>query len=104
MQSTLAVTSTSKLYRDFINITEYDKASVEKAKHIFTDYQSDGTILPGCSFEDNVWYLTNEYENKGLHFKIDVFAYKGIWEARLGLSLEEFIDCCKVFVLSLIHI
>lgn len=98
MQSTLAVTSTSKLYRDFINITEYDKASVEKAKQIFTDYQSDGTILPGCSFEDNVWYLTNEYENKGLHFKIDVFAYKGIWEARLGLSLEEFIDCCKVFV------
>ncbi len=88
----------------FTSNTHYiilNKATVADAKIRFKELQNDGVIKPESSFEDSVWYTTDQYSNTGLHFKFDEVSYRRYYKDLFGMKFNDFLDLVKAYLLSL---
>lgn len=97
----MSMTAAEKLFSAHMNIIYFDSISIAAAKARFIQFQDAGVIKSDCSFDDMVWYTTNEYSNVGLHFSFNQFSYAGYYEAIWGLSFSEFVVCVKCYLLSI---
>jgi len=95
------VTAAEKLLSSSLSLIALDLSAIQEAKTRFVEYQNIGVIKSQCTFDDEVWYTTDEYSNIGLHFTFSVFSYK-TYEAVFGLPLPEFILYVKTFLVSLL--
>lgn len=96
MQLTLA----ENLFSSKLNFIELDKLSIDSAKERFLEYQKAGVIKDNCSFEDKVWYTTNEYANIGLYFDFNKFAYKK-YELIFNICFIDFVNDVKAYAISI---
>ena len=94
------VTLAEKLFSSNLNFIELNSLSISSAKKRFREYQEAGVIKKNCSFEDSVWQTTNEYQNVGLYFDFDQFAYKR-YEDVFMLSYTCFVDYAKSYCISI---
>lgn len=83
------------LFYSTFNFVELDSLSISFAKERFLEYQTAGVIKKDCSFNDNIWYTTNEYANVGLYFNFNRFAYQK-YEFIFNLPFDAFIDFANV--------
>lgn len=96
----MIVNQAEDLFTSRISFTEFDALSIEEAKRRFSDLQNDGIIKVNSSFEDSVWYTTDEYANIGMHFTFNLFDFKK-YEEIFGFGLDEFIEFLKAQLTSL---
>lgn len=88
------------LFYSTFNFVELDSLSISFAKERFLEYQTAGVIKKDCSFNDNIWYTTNEYANVGLYFNFNRFAYQK-YEFIFNLPFDAFIDFAKTYCISI---
>ena len=62
-----AIKRNNKLISEIITKAKYDNNSKKKKKIVFSENVDKG-IIYDCSFEDNIWYTTNERVNIGVRF------------------------------------
>lgn len=81
-------------FSTILSIPTLDEFTVQDAKSLFLGYKDRNVIIHG-SFEDNKWFMSDEYSNVNLNFSIsDYEPYKEI----TGIPENEFIDCLKAYV------
>ena len=88
----------------FTSTTHYitlNSDTIKDAKHRFKELQDINVIKPESSFEDAVWYTTDEYSNTGLHFKFDAISYSQYYKDLFGMKFNEFLDLVKTYLISL---
>jgi integrase len=78
-------------------VREIDKAVLERAKDIFTDYKNRGVILNG-SFNDNIWRLSDQTKSVGLIMIAFEETQNGAATDWLGCSLGRYADCVKAYI------
>lgn len=94
-------TSTAKkLYISQTSFVELDIEALNNGKERFCDYQKQKVIKSGCSFSDNSWKTTDEYESIGMYFDIDPFNYSN-WERIFEMRRDDFILKAKTFIMSI---
>ncbi|MBP3898794.1 MAG: hypothetical protein J6D57_13295 [Mogibacterium sp.] len=87
--------------RQFIekqNLFELKKESIENAEIRFDELAALGVIRRDCSFDDPVWYTTDEYSNIGLHFTFDEESYGRHYREYFHLSFEDFLSYLKSYL------
>lgn len=87
----------AKLFRSITDVTIFDDGFIKQAREQFEDYVSKGIILT-TDFDEHKWQTTNEYQNIGFLFNVNIFQYKRYFEPLLGLTHAEFIDYLKSFI------
>ena len=95
------ITTAEELFSSSLNLVELNPAAKQEANTRFSEYQKLGIIKEQCTFDDEVWYTTDEYANIGLYFSFNLFSYQQ-YEPVFGLRLEDFIAYVKVFLISLL--
>lgn len=91
-----------KLFESNLSFISIDLNSVDEAKQKFLEFQKEKIIKEVSSFEDMVWYTTDQYDNVGFYFKLNEFSYS-LYEKVLDISFEDFINYEKTFVISLLR-
>lgn len=89
-----------KLVSSSLNYVFLDDQCIGAAKIRFDELQYDGVIKSGVTFDDEVWWTTDEYANVGLHFSFNRFSYEQYYRAIVGLEFVDFIVRIKCFLLS----
>ena len=90
-------TAEQQLFEAILSISSIDKADIDKAHAIFSEYTEMG-VFKECSFESPVWKTTDEYSNIGIHFNFDKFSYKRFYEPFFRITYDNFITYVKVFI------
>ena len=86
-----------KLFTTFLSVDEIDKADVNRARDIFNEYKNNGVII-NESFDNDVWKMTDEYENVGIYYDVSEFEYRRFYEHILEIPYSEIRTYLKVFV------
>lgn len=89
-----------QLFSSSLNYISLDIESIQDAKNRFLDFQELKTIKSTCSFDDPVWYTTDEYSNVGLHFTFNRFSYKK-YAPIFNMDLDSFVVYVKSFLISI---
>lgn len=97
----MKMNTAEELFSASLNFISLDQTAIKEAKKRFAEYQKMGVIKAHCSFDDEVWYTTDEYSNIGLHFVFNIFSYKQ-YEPIFQLPLDEFVRYVKVYLVSLL--
>lgn len=92
-------TQANDLFSYSINYTKLNELSVKDARDKFLYYQKEGVIKNNCTFDNNIWYTTNEYENIGFHFDFNMFSYRQYADV-FKVDLPDFIGYVKTFIIS----
>lgn len=87
-----------KMFDMVLSMQTMDDECIKKAKDIFDNYITLG-IIHDCKFEDEHWFLSDEYSNISFIFDINEFSYKKYYEKWLMLSMNVFRDYLKSYVL-----
>lgn len=87
-----------KMFDTILALNNMDEACLQKARELFEEYRNRKIIRSG-QFEDERWYFTDEYANISIHFDVPEFGYKRNYEKMLGLSIEDFTDYLKTYVM-----
>lgn len=74
-----------------------DEAALHKAEQIFLDYQSRDVILPGCSFADSKWELTDEKNVVRFSFNVDRDAYAVNASAWACCDADTYVKAVKTY-------
>ena len=74
-----------------------DEAALHKAEQIFLDYQSRDVILPGCSFADSKWELTDEKNVVRFLFNVDRDAYAVNASAWACCDADTYVKAVKTY-------
>ena len=80
----------------YLPVRRLDGETRLKAEKRFLNCRMRGIIL-GCSFEDDVWTLTNELRRYTLDFRFDGTAFRRKAEAWIGCSEECYRECMKAY-------
>lgn len=96
----MTINTDENLFTSSLSFTELDALSVSYAKEKFLEYQEYGVIKPACSFNDKVWFTTDEYSNVGLYFNFNKSDYKR-YELLFGITFSQFTDFVKTFAISI---
>ena len=80
----------------YLPVRRLDGETRLKAEKRFLNCRVRGIIL-GCSFEDDVWTLTNELRRYTLDFRFDGTAFRRKAEAWIGCSEECYRECMKAY-------
>jgi hypothetical protein len=90
---------------NYVSIVALDLSGNAKlaAEKAFLAYKAKGVIRTGA-FEDDKWFLTDEYSQVGFNFrKIDEAKYRqGGWEETLGVKPKQFVEYLKIFIIQLL--
>ncbi len=95
------VSTAEELFSSSLNFILLDQTSVSAARERFDAFRDAGVIKEGSSFEDDVWYTTDEYSNVGLHFSFDREKYDEYYAKGLNLSFDEFVSRVKSYITTL---
>lgn len=87
-----------KMFDTILALNNMDESCRQKARELFEEYKSRKIIRKG-DFEDERWYFTDEYSNISIHFDVPEFGYKRNYEKMLGLSIQDFTDFLKTYVM-----
>lgn len=87
-----------KMFDTILSMQTMDDECINKAKEIFENYKSLG-IIHDCEFDDDRWMLSDEYSNVSFLFDINEFSYKKYYEKLLMISVKQFRDYLKAYVL-----
>lgn len=90
-----------KMFESYAETESMELLHLDEAKVLFKEYREKEVIIEG-NFEDEKWLFSDEYSHVGIHFVFDKLLYKRYYEKLFGLKLETFINCVKVFCISLI--
>jgi len=96
----MIINTAEELFSASLNFISLNELSIEEAKERFLAFQKSGVIKTNCTFDDNVWYTTDEYSNVGLHFDFNIFTYKQ-YEEVFNLPLDSFITHLKAYLVSI---
>lgn len=94
------VNTAEKLFSSTLSFIVYDRESIQEAEKRFSSLQADGVIRSDCTFNDSVWYTTDQYQNTGLHFSFSEFSYRRYYTDIFRMPLEDFVCAVKVFIIS----
>lgn len=91
------VNTAEQLVSSSLNYFVITNEVIENARVVFDEYKKAGIIKSLSSFDDSVWYTTNEYSNVGLYFDISPFHYKK-YKDIFRISLSDFILYIKSYI------
>ena len=95
------VNTAEKLFTSNTHYLALDYAAVEDAKKRFEELKDIGVIKPESSFEDMIWYTTDQYSNIGFHFKFDEVSYRRHYKDLFDMNFNTFLDLLKTYLVSL---
>ena len=81
-------------------VDQFNTATIEAAKQTFRELIERG-VIKGGSFEDDVWYTTDEYSNISLNFDFNEFTYRIWFEDIFDTNIVVFTEYVKVYILYL---
>lgn len=87
-----------KMFDTILALQNMDEVCLKKAQDLFEEYKHSGIIRSG-QFSDKTWHFTDEYSNPSIHFNVPKFGYKKNYEKILGLSINDFTDYLKTYVM-----
>lgn len=96
----MIVTAAQDLVFNYITYIALSPDAIDDAKTVFTAMQEKGVIKENCSFDDDVWYTTDQYQNCGLHFTFNPFSYNSNYREVLSMSFSNFMNCVKAFIIT----
>ena len=94
--------SDSPLYRVISTTSILTNDSIEDAESIFEQFKHKRVIRNDCSFEDDEWHLTDEYENRGLYFDFSIGTYNKWYKEIFNMELADFVLYVKAFLCVLL--
>ena len=67
-------TNAKSYFSTILSAGVLDESILTHAKQIFDNY-TEAKVFKSSSFEDDVWYTTDEYSNIGIHFNFNKVTY-----------------------------